>query len=79
MRKIEGYEIVFIYGDLYVINIFVCFGEGIIVIIDWEVVGFYFEYFDFVKLYWLVNWGCGYYFEFFEIFFKWYDVEFVVD
>jgi aminoglycoside phosphotransferase (APT) family kinase protein len=79
LRKTEGHEIVFTHGDLHAINILARPGEGIIAIIDWEVVGFYPEYFDFVKPYRPANWGCGYYPEFFEIFPKRYDAEFVVD
>lgn len=79
LREREGHEIVFSHGDLHAINILVRPGEGIVAIVDWELAGYYPEYFDFVKPYRPANWGCGYYHEFHDISPKRYDGEFVVD
>lgn len=75
----EGHEIVFSHGDLHAINILARPGEGIVAIVDWELAGFYPEYFDVVKPYRPADWGCGYYQEFYHLFPKRYDAEFVVD
>lgn len=74
LRETEGHEIVFSHGDLHAINILVRPGEGVVAIVDWELAGYYPEYFDLVK-----PWGCGYYHEFHDIFPARYDAEFVVD
>jgi aminoglycoside phosphotransferase (APT) family kinase protein len=75
----DDHEIVLSHGDLHGVNIMVRPRVGVVVIIDWELAGFYPEYHDLLKPFHPVARECGYYRELLNIFPQRYDAEFVVD